>query len=75
MYAISRITFLCKPILLIGAAEQLLEKAGIAEKTSVENDAGLLLFADDDAESALESFAEAIEEHRHWERETDPPLI
>lgn len=66
----------CKPILVLGAATSLLDKAGIpAALPSGQADAGVLRVDGDDIDAALESFAEAIIKHRHFERETDPPLI
>jgi len=38
-------------------------------------DSGLLSFADGDSGAAVEAFAAAIAQHRHFARETDPPLI
>ncbi|MEO7321971.1 MAG: catalase [Burkholderiales bacterium] len=66
----------CKPILVMGASTSLLDKAGIpASLPSGEPDSGLLRFDGDDLDAALEAFAAAIIKHRHFERETDPPLI
>ena len=66
----------CKPILLMGAAGALLEKAGIkAALPSGEDDPGLLQFNGVDAGAALPAFIDAIAKHRHFERETDPPLV
>jgi catalase len=66
----------CKPILLIGAAETLLEEAGIpGALPSGEPDPGLLEFSANDLEKAVPAFVDAIAKHRHFERETDPPLV
>jgi catalase len=66
----------CKPILLLGAARRLLDEAGIEpELHSGEADPGLLLFDGDEVEAAAAAFAEALTRHRHFERETDPPLV
>ena len=66
----------CKPILLVGAARKLLEKAGIpAELDSGESDPGLLISEESSAEAAIESFIAALTEHRHFARETNPPRV
>jgi catalase len=66
----------CKPILLLGAASSLLEAAGIpSELADGEADPGLLQFPADDTNKALTAFVEALTQHRHFERETDPPRV
>lgn len=66
----------CKPILSLGAASALLEKAGIPTGTSPDGQVeGVLRFATSDTEAALRSFVVAITEHRHYGRETDPPTV
>jgi catalase len=66
----------CKSILVLGAAAQLLKKAGIFEVLpSGEPDPGLLVLKPGDYDSAAEQFIEAIAMHRHPARDTDPPLI
>jgi catalase len=66
----------CKPILLMGGAEQLLEAAGVpAQLPDGENDPGLLRYASDETEVAVRAFREALTKHRHFERETDPPRV
>jgi len=66
----------CKPILALGDGNRLLKRAGIPERLlSGEVDPGLLLKAGDDIDSTIASFREAIANHRHFERETDPPLV
>ena len=65
----------CKPILLMGAAAILLDKAGIpAALPSGEPDAGLLRFGEEPG-TALPAFINALAKHRHFERETAPPVI
>ena len=65
-----------KPILLFGAAATLPAKANIpAELPSGEVDPGLLRFAGDESDSALQAFVEVLSKHRVFERETDPPRI
>jgi catalase len=66
----------CKPILLMGGAELLLEVAGVpAQLPDGENDPGLLRYASDQTEAAITAFRAALVKHRHFERETDPPRI
>lgn len=66
----------CKPILLIGESRQLLGKANIPVKLpSGDDDPGLLLVDEDADGSALTAFAQALAQHRHFARETDPPRV
>ncbi len=66
----------CKPILLMGSAEAMLEKAGIpARLSSGKPDPGLLQCRDDQLRPALAAFGEALARRRHFERETDPPRV
>jgi catalase len=66
----------CKPILLIGAAESLLDATGIAPLLSDENpDVGLLIFDDGDEDDAAAAFIGVLSRHRNPARETDPPRI
>jgi len=66
----------CKPILVLGAAQTLLEAVNVPltlpDGTA---DTGLLQFAARDSAAACDAFADAIAKHRHFARETDPPLI
>lgn len=62
----------CKPILLLGTAQVLLEKAGIPTE---ESDPGLLVSDAEELETALPNFIAALTAHRHFERETDPPVV
>jgi catalase len=64
----------CKTILALGAGEKLLEAANIpaALKTGG-TDSGLLRLKK--ANEAAAPFIAAIAKHRHFERQTDPPLI
>lgn len=64
----------CKPMLLLGDVQALLQKVGI-EAQEAEEDAGLLIHDDDAGEEALREFVEALTRHRHFERETDPPRV
>jgi catalase len=67
----------CKPIMLLGTARMLIDKAGIdADLVSGEPDRGLLLFeGDNNVEAAVSAFIQALLKHRHFERETDPPRV
>ena len=66
----------CKTILVLGAAASMLDEAGIpAALPSGEADPGLLQMSSDDIDAALEAFIDAIAKHRHFERETDPPVV
>ena len=62
----------CKPILVLGASRQLLEEAGIEVEAG--EDPGLILApaADD---TAIDGFVTALAGHRHFGRETDPPMV
>ncbi|MDF3020947.1 MAG: Catalase [Steroidobacteraceae bacterium] len=64
----------CKPILVLGSGERLLEAAGIpAELPDGKPDPGLLLSPD--AKAMTAKFIAAIAKHRHFERQTDPPRV
>ena len=64
----------CKTILALGAGERLLAAASIPPKEkSGGSDPGLLRFPD--AKAATKPFIAAVAKHRHFERQTDPPLI
>ncbi len=66
----------CKPILIIGDAQTLLDKAGIPQSLpSGDVDEGLLLTTAALAQDAALQFLEAIAKHRFPARETDPPLV
>jgi catalase len=66
----------CKPILLVGAAQSLLDAAGIPPQlSSGAPDAGLLLFDADALDAAVPAFVDALTKHRHFERESDPPRV
>ncbi|MDB5905024.1 MAG: catalase, partial [Betaproteobacteria bacterium] len=66
----------CKTILLMGRAASLLQEAGIP--TTLPDggaDPGLLQHGAGETAAALEAFVAAVAKHRHFERETDPPLV
>ncbi len=62
----------CKPILAVGAATQILEAAGVPlTLSSGKPDPGLVV-GDGDLAAA---FIKAIAKHRHYERESEPPMV
>jgi len=64
----------CKPMLVLGSGERLLEAAGIpAELPDGKSDPGLVLSPD--ARAMTAKFIAAIAKHRHFERQTDPPRV
>ena len=63
----------CKAILVMGASEALLGKAGIPAPRDGKAEAGLII--GNGAGSGMASFIKAVGQHRHPERETDPPLV
>ena len=66
----------CKPILVLGAGQDLVENAGVPlTLANGDPDPGLLHFPDGQFEPALEHFIAAIAKHRHFEREMDPPRV
>ncbi|MDY6947529.1 MAG: catalase [Pseudomonadota bacterium] len=66
----------CKPILALGTGADLLAKAQIPETLpSGGDDPGLLRFAAKDIDAAISAFTAAVGKHRHFERQTDPPLV
>ena len=66
----------CKSILVLGASAKLLQKAGIFEVLpSGEPDPGLIVSSVAEADSAVGKFIDAIGQHRHPQRDSDPPLI
>jgi catalase len=66
----------CKPIMLVGTAQSLLDAAGIpAELPSRKPDPGMIVSASLKASRELQAFAKAVAKHRHFDRETDPPRV
>ena len=64
----------CKPMLVVGAASGLLEKAGVPPTLpSGKPDPGVILQRGGGTD-AIATFVEAIARHRHFERESDPPI-
>ena len=66
----------CKAILVLGASTALMSKADISETLADGMvDPGVIVSANGDHEEALDSFIQAIEQHRHFERETATPAV
>jgi catalase len=64
----------CKPILAIGAGADLLEAAGVPlELPGGGEDPGVLALRGDG--DVISEFTAAIGKHRHFERQSDPPLV
>jgi catalase len=64
----------CKPILALGASEQLLKACGIDRALSNgQPDPGLIVASD--ASAAADGFIAAMAKHRHFARESDPPRV
>jgi catalase len=64
----------CKTILALGASAALLDEAGVpATLPSGEADPGLV--RTDDAKAGVAQFVRGVARHRHFERETDPPVV
>jgi len=65
----------CKTIMVWGDGTDLLQKAGIPETLPDGSaDPGIMAPQDGNEATALQ-FADALSKHRHFARETDPPLI
>jgi catalase len=66
----------CKPMLLMGAASSLLEKACILPALpSGKRDHGIIGLGDHDLTAAIDVFIETLQQHRVLARETDPPIV
>jgi catalase len=66
----------CKPILALGAASELLEQASIPlTLPSGKSDPGLVRGRSHEIEPIAKAFMNALAKHRHFDRETDPPLV
>jgi catalase len=66
----------CKPILVLGAASALIEKAGIPMALpSGKPDPGLISVKPDSTGEAAGDFIKALGSHRQFARETDPPRV
>ena len=65
----------CKPLLVLGTGSAVLKKAGVPlTLPSGKADPGVLL-VDEGSGLNADAFVAAIAKHRHYERETDPPLV
>ncbi len=66
----------CKPILALGDASDLLDRAGVPiDLPDGSLDPGVLVFESGELEKALTAFPVAIARHRHFARQTDPPQV
>ncbi len=68
----------CKAILVLGASTDILDAANIEpELPTGQPDPGLVYWNRNEGEmgDSIASFVAAMAQHRHFERETDPPLI
>jgi catalase len=67
----------CKSILVLGAGAKLLAAAGIPDALpNGEPDPGIVQFdSGDDVDESLHAFVAAVAKHRHFDRQTDPPLV
>jgi catalase len=64
----------CKSILVLGTGLQLLQAAGVGTAmASGEPDPGIVV--SNDAAAGAAAFILAMGKHRHFERETDPPIV
>lgn len=66
----------CKSILAVGASQALVEGAGaFVRLPDGSPDPGLVLSGAEALAPAIARFIDAVAAHRHWQRETDPPLV
>ena len=65
----------CKPILAIGAAQRVLQAAGVPAQGAAADDPALVRVDADALARGLDAFVEALGLHRYWNRETDPPAV
>ncbi len=68
----------CKTILVLGASRDLLVKAGVPvsmDKSLLQGGTGLIVADTGKETAAIAAFLEAMAKHRHFGRETDPPLV
>jgi len=65
----------CKAMLISGGAQIVIEKAGIpATLPTGDPDPGMIVASGGDRR-ALDAFIAAVAQHRHYMRESDPPLV
>jgi len=66
----------CKAILVLGSSTKLLVKAGVsATLPDGGEDEAVVLAGDDDADEGIARFIAAMQKHRNFARETDPPMV
>jgi catalase len=66
----------CKPILALGDAREMLDKAGVSlELPTGGPDRGLVVRGDDAVAAAIDEFVKAIAAHRHFARQADPSPV
>ena len=66
----------CKTIFCLGASNGLLLQAGLPDSLQDGHvDSGLIFQANEKDKQAIERFIQAMQKHRHFERETDPPTV
>ena len=66
----------CKTILALGASQQLLEMAGVpVVLADGVGDGGLVMAEAGATDAAIAQFIAGLARHRHFDRETDPPVV
>ena len=68
----------CKPILCVGQGRQLMRQAGLPvsmEKSLAQGGTGLIMVDAGEGAGAMDAFVAAMQVHRHFGREMDPPLL
>jgi catalase len=67
----------CKTIMAVGASLRLLDAAGIPPSLPTgDTDPGVIrVDGGGERQGSAQAFVDALARHRHWERETDPPLV
>jgi catalase len=68
----------CKPILCVGVARHLMRQAGLPismDKSMAQGGTGLIVVDAGEGDGSLDAFMAAMQKHRHFGREMDPPLL
>ena len=66
----------CKPIMVLAGALPVFDRAGLPRALpSGKPDSGLVIAAGDAGEPPTDAFIRAVAAHRHFDRETDPPMV
>ena len=66
----------CKTILAFGDGRRFIDDAGASPTLpNGDQDPGIILAKAGDAANAADRFIEALSRHRHYERDSDPPLV